>query len=581
MSKLTSAISLKVRKLRDWYFRGKYQLIARLLGRAGTPGDLSERGLLIIQLDALPYETFCAAVERGYMPFIRRQLIRRRLQARKWYCPIPSNTPSVQAAVMYGNNDDIPGFRWYEKQGRTYINFKNPLAAGLVEERLNSRFDGLLAGGSSYCNVFSGQASTSIATIGTFTTAGLGKRLRGLQIFALVLLNFITVIRTLAYTLWEFGTEIYDWINVLKHRVIQRGEYLFPLFRILMNVWVREIITVGAMADIARGSPSIYISFLAYDELAHQRGPFSKSTLNCLRTIDRRVRRMVQLAHRRINRDYNVFIFSDHGIAASMPFFFLYRETLGQCVARLADGKPTRYVHEHCGESQVTYARILALRLETYERGLVRGLGWLVRAFRSILVRRVEKEQEPHAGDDVVVAVSSPLGHIYLPVEGNLQDAAILQDYPVLIPGLVKHEGIGLVVTRHNGGIIVRSKHGIATIGPDGKVIEIEGDPLFRIEPKNLAIRGLVKLMRMSNSGDVVVQGADHGRYVVNFEEQMAAHGALGGLQNSAFILHPPEYGWIGDIDDPRQLHEIFLHVRALHAQAHQAHPMASPAHQA
>ena len=565
MSRFFLEMREKLRRLRDNYYRKKYMLIAKLVGRVGAHADLSDRGLLLIQLDALPHETLCSAMERGYLPFLRRELLGKNFQLQKWYSGVPSNTPSVQAAMLYGNSDDIPGFRWYEKDKNLHINFKSPLSAGVVEGRLNARCEGLLKGGSSYANMFSGGASSAVATYGSFTQFNIAKTLRGLQLFVLILVNFITVLRTIFYTVKEFVIELCDWLNLIRHKLIQRSEYLFPLYRIVMNVWLRELITVGVMTDIARGAPSIYVTYLAYDELAHQRGPFSKSALNSLKTLDRRIRRIVRLARRNILREYDIFIISDHGTTASMPFFFLYGQTLDRCISELVDNEVTAYKHESTGESQITYARILALRLESYEREVMRGLRFIVRAFRGVLIRRILKDQELRPqGKEVVVAVSGPLAHIYLPPAHVLQEHEISARYPKLIQGLLDHKGIGVVITRKDGQIVIRSREGSAIVAPNGRPLRKDGDPLPSIEPKDLAYLGLRRLMDMTNSGDIVILGSDHGRYTVNFEEQMAAHGGLGGLQNSAFLMHQPDYaGRMAGIDDPVRLYEIFKTVRS------------------
>ena len=565
MSNLFSKTHEWLRRRRDGYYRKKYMLIAKLAGRGGAHADLSERGLLLIQLDALPYQTFRSAIDAGRMPFLQKELDQDNLHVQKWYSGVPSNTPSVQAGLLYGNNDDIPGFRWYEKDKGLHVNFKNPLSAGLVQERLDARFEGVLKGGSSYSNMFSGGADSAVATFGAFTEISIARTLRGLQLLVLALVNILTVLRTVYYTVREFAIELCDWWHFIRHRLIQRSEYLFPLYRILMNVWVRELITVGAMTDIARGAPSIYLSYMAYDELAHQRGPTSKSALSCLKTIDRRIKRIVRLARRDILRKYDIFIFSDHGTAASMPFFFLYGQTLDQFVSELVDNKVTAYQREPPGESQITYARILALRLETYERELMRGLRSIVGAFRRVLQRRVQKDQESRSeGEDVVVCVSGPLAHIYLPSPERMEEGEIERRHPELIQGLLNHRGIGVVVTRSGDKIVVRSSEGSANIDAQAEPRLVCGEPLPRIEPKDLAFRGLRRLMSMSNAGDVVVLGADHGSHIVNFEEQMAAHGGIGGLQNSAFFMHQPEYdAAFADITDPLALHGIFKGVYA------------------
>jgi len=570
MRRFFSALGEKLRSLRDAYHRRKYILIARLAGRGGAHDDLSKRGLLLIQIDALPYETLCSAMERGYLPFLRRELLRGNFHLRKWYSGIPSNTPSVQAALLYGNNDGIPGFRWYERDQDLHINFKNPLNVGVVENRLNTLYPGLLEGGSSYSNMFSGGASTSVATLGTFASVNIARRLRGLQIFMLVLTNFLTVLRTAYYTIKEFLIELNDWFYALRHGLIQRGEYLFPLYRILMNVWVREVITIGVLTDIARGTPSIYASYLAYDELAHQRGPLSKSALASLKTIDHRIRKIVRLARRRILREYDIFVFSDHGITASMPFFYLYGQTLDKYVAELVDDNVMAYQHEHTGESQVTYARILALRLEAYERELMHGARAIVKAFRRMLVRRIERDQEmrnqQRTEDDVIVAVSGPLAHIYLPGGERLDEARVTERYPRLIDGLVSHKGISVVITRRGDTVAIRSSEGSAIIDTHGFAIASEGDPLPGIEPKQPAFRDIRRLLDMHNAGDVVVLGTNTGRYTVNLEEQMGAHGGLGGLQNSAFLMYQPDAVppgvMVDNIDSSRKLHQVFKAAR-------------------
>jgi len=559
--KWLSRIHENLRRIRDEYYRKKYVITGAIAGRKGVHADLSENGFLCIQIDALPYELVCTAIERGYMPFLRKQLLREKMALKKWHCGIPSNTPAVQAAIMYGNNDDIPGFRWYEKDKGVYINFKNPLNAGIIQSRLDKHEPKLLEGGSSYSNMFSGGAATSLATYGAIPGVNLARTLRIFQILILIALNFMTVVRAAFYTLWEFIVELHDYAAALWNKMIQRGEYFFPLYRILMNVWVRELTTIGVLTDIARGTPSIYVNFLAYDELSHQRGPFSRSALHSLRAIDRQVKKVVRMANRKILRDYDMFILSDHGTAAAMPFFFLYGETLEQLVCQLVSGKTISRQPEHPGESQVTYARILALRLEAYEQSLIRGARYVVKIFRRMLLRRIARDQEGrYKGEDVTVAVSGPLAHVYLPPKRKLFEREIEQMYPGLINKLVQHQGIGVAAVCDGDYVILRSKNGYARLLKDGTPVSSEGDALPRIEPKKPARRGIARLAKMRNSGDIILLGADHGRYIVNFEEQMACHGGIGGLQNSAFIMHPAKYN-VGDIDDPRKLHDIFMSV--------------------
>ena len=34
----------------------------------------------------------------------------------RWQCGIPSNTPAVQAGLFYGDRDNVPGYRWFDRK---------------------------------------------------------------------------------------------------------------------------------------------------------------------------------------------------------------------------------------------------------------------------------------------------------------------------------------------------------------------------------------------------------------------------------------------------------------------------------
>jgi hypothetical protein len=42
-------------------------------------------------------------------------------------CGLPSMTSSCQAGIMFGDNDDIPAYRWYDKeQKKLYVSAAMP-----------------------------------------------------------------------------------------------------------------------------------------------------------------------------------------------------------------------------------------------------------------------------------------------------------------------------------------------------------------------------------------------------------------------------------------------------------------------
>ena len=83
--------------------------------------------------------------------------------------------PAVQAGIMYGKNDDVPGFRFVDKKAKKQHSFGHP---NHVKEFEKKHFSGIIQEGSSYSNHFSGGASRSILTMSTITK---NKRFRTIQ----------------------------------------------------------------------------------------------------------------------------------------------------------------------------------------------------------------------------------------------------------------------------------------------------------------------------------------------------------------------------------------------------------------
>lgn len=124
--------------------RWRYRLLARWLGVAPTGGG-AEPGVVSCQIDGLGAQRLEAALRAGYLPFLRQLIERHGYQAQRWRCGVPADTPPVQGALLYGRNDQIPGFYWLDKRTGRWQSCLNPLHAALVEERLNHRGAALLA----------------------------------------------------------------------------------------------------------------------------------------------------------------------------------------------------------------------------------------------------------------------------------------------------------------------------------------------------------------------------------------------------------------------------------------------------
>src|SRR5690242_20061510 len=129
------------RSLLRWYFALKY----RVFRRERRPDD-GRRGLVMLQIDALAYAELRRAIELGYCPTIEHMVREEGYTLRRWFCGLPSATPYAQAGIFYGENDGIPGFRFYDKADGRVITCNTPAGVQYIRDRIGA--PGALAGGS-------------------------------------------------------------------------------------------------------------------------------------------------------------------------------------------------------------------------------------------------------------------------------------------------------------------------------------------------------------------------------------------------------------------------------------------------
>lgn len=525
-----------------FYLKAKYTFLGKFAPELPSRGR--GKGFVLIQIDGLPHSVIQKSIKNGYMPTIKKLVYERGYALHSYFCPMPSNTPYVQTGMMYGNNKGVLGFRWVEKETGKRITFKDASSAAIVEDRAAEKGRGILAGGSSYLNLFTGDAERSVFTLSTFAAGNFHKKkVSQLDIFFLFFLYVTNILRTAVYIVIDSFLEFYEWFMLLIFRNKRRSEGIFPLIRLINNVIFREIETSGAMTDIIRGVPSVHVTFNGYDELSHHRGPEFPGVFRVLRGIDRKVKKIVNAAESCKERAYDVYIFSDHGQTPSTPFLHDYGETLARLIQKAAPGKfeitefnspqevvlyeGWKYMQE-LAFLTISLPRVFYNGFETLRARLVRG--------RPQLIPFVWKEEK----EQVFVNDSGPLSHIYFNFDkGKIPTREIEKKYPGLIEELINHPGIGVVTGRDK----------------DGKGVILKGDEAL----KNGGEKSFLSLSEEKYAGDIIVQGAFDGREIINFEEQLSGHGGIGGGQNRPFFLVPPGSGLdVSRVKDPRDFYGFF-----------------------
>ena len=554
--------------LSGFYYSRKFALLAARLGRPPTCGDPDARGFIVIEIDGLAHDRLLQAVDHGQMPYLASQLRRGRWTCARWRCGLPSTTPASQAGILFGANHDIPGFRWFEKESGWSVVCKLPASTQRLKERLQGRKPGILRGGSSYFNMFDGDASLSLFSLSALNREHMFATSRGLGFLLLFLLNPFRTARLVALGLWEYLTDVGERvIGLLRGERRLPFQGIFPLMRVMSNVVFREVQTFAVLLDIYRGAPSIYTTYYSFDEVAHHYGLDARPTRQALREIDKRLRQIDRLARARLSRDYDLFILADHGQTPSEPFSVRYGQTLGGFIHRcLGDGL---VLHEQVGDEQhsVFQAHYLLQELQGVEARLAEPLAIIARRVRDLVTERVRiNDEEPPLNlgrrSDIVVRDSGSLSHVYFNVSrSRLQVSELSALFPDLIVTLVGHPGIWLVVGIEGDRVLIFSRGGVLTLA-DGVVVAREGsDPLLSLPEPGHALRELWNLASYPHSGDLIL----FGRYdpesgmVVCFEDQWASHGGLGGPQDYPFLVHPAALRWdLEGVCNARDIYPFF-----------------------
>ena len=470
----------------------------------------------------------------GSAPELARWIADDDYRLAEWETDLSSQTGASQAGILLGSNEDIPAFRWVEKETGRMMTCSKPPDCEEIERRCSTGVGLLRDGGASRGNLLSGEADHLILTVSRINAekqANPGYR----AFFA----NGFNVTRVLVLFFWEVILEWTAALRSIRRDVQPRGHRggVYPFIRAAMCVVVRDLIVYGVLTDMMKGRPAIYATFSSYDEVAHHSGLERADTLEALRKLDRQFGRIAR-ARRYSPRPYEIVVLSDHGQTQGATFKQRNGYGLDDLVGRSLSGGAAR-----------------ALGTGDENAAMVgNAVGEATGGRSGSTAANVDA-----AGDDVVVLASGNLGLVYLMDEQRrLTLEEIEERHPQLLAALREHPHIGflLVRSREHGPVALgaRGAHYLA----DGR---IEGeDPLAPFSPT--AALHLRRTDGFAHVADIMVNSfydpqLDEG---CAFEELISFHGGLGGWQNRAFILHP---GSLHLPDEPivgaAGVHEVLL----------------------
>jgi uncharacterized membrane protein YvlD (DUF360 family) len=489
------------------------RVIRRVARRQGASERTSTPGIVFLEIDGLALPVLKRAMRDGNAPELARWLESGTHRLVEWEPDLSSQTGASQAGILLGSNDDVPAFRWVEKESRRLMTCSAPGDCEEIERRRAAGRGLLSGGGASRGNLFSGEAAEVILTV-----SRLGEERRANPGYRAFFANGFNVSRALILFLWEVVIEVVAAVRQGRRDVRPRGHRggAYPFLRAAMCVIVRDLVVFGVLTDMMRGRPAVYATFASYDEVAHHSGLERSDTLEALFKLDQQLGRIAR-ARRYAPRPYELVVLSDHGQSQGATFKqrngygleeLVERSLEGGAVARLGGGDENDVAVGHAVEDA------------TGRRGAGR-----------------------HAASDVgdrraVVLGSGNLGLVYLMEEARrLSQEEIDERHPRLITALRSHPHIGFLLVRSRAhGPVVLGHNGVNYLAEERVVGD---DPLAPFSAN--AAAHLRRTDGFAHVPDILINSFYDAALdqACAFEELISFHGGLGGPQTRPFLFYP------------------------------------------
>ena len=502
-------------------------LLRRRVG--GSPvADPEVDGVVFVQLDGVAFPVLRWAIQAGRVQTIRRWVTAGDYVFREWTAQLPCTTPASQLGILHGTVAGVPAFRWYDRElGRVLI-ANRPDDAAIIEQRATTGAGLLADDGLALGNLFTGDAPRAVLTMSRLGVARGSATARETFAWFLTNPNGFTrgVVRTIAEVVkerWQAARQ--NRLDVLPR--VHRG-WTYAGLRAASNVLQRDLNTAVIAEEMRKGTKSIYVDYVDYDEIAHHAGMFRPEAMAALDGLDRVLGTLERLSARAARR-YHIVVISDHGQSQGQTFHDRFGADLGQVCTQLMEEDVASLDAPVEG-----WGRADSLAKDLAGDGIT---GRAARRATAATSRHVDQGAEAASTAAVSVLGSGNLGLLYVHSHVRLTLEDLQDRWPGLVPGLCAHEGIGFAAGLDSAGVPW-------ALGKEGRVQLDTGQVTGQnpLEPYgDHAARMLRGAVLMPEAPDLYINSrvSDITLDIAAFEPLVGAHGGLGGWQDRAVLLTP------------------------------------------
>jgi len=456
-----------------------------------------------MHIDGLGADSLEEALREGDMPFTQHLINDEGYAVHRYRCGVPSTTPFVQAGILYGDNSEIPSFRWWDREQRILVQFGPRSSFKRVADKYFHGCRPLTQDGACIAACYPAGAKDDFGI--AYQDRSYSKDERSRSAWN-VLLPYLANPLHIGDWAWQAAMTL---VRMAREYTEARTKGKHParayvISNALEEIFVHHLTRYAVVKAMREGYSPIYSAFYAFDETGHAFGPDDPTSLQILKHVDHSISKIAQARGDR----YELVVLSDHGQIETVPFNADGAPSVGEVIAGLLPG-----------------FRVQEMKGKAYG------------------------PPEAEARGQVNVTCSGGLAHIYFADRDRRQGyGELTASHPDLAGALSSLEKIALVMAR-DGKRDVFLNGGSVLEGGDLKAL------LARYDDEDILQEQLSRLNSFENSGDLILFGAFVEGKQVNFENQDGGHGSIGGEQLHPFLLAKRE--WVIDTSRVHGAHEM------------------------
>lgn len=255
------------------------------------------------------------ALDAGEMPNARGLIDREGYQIHRYRCGVPSTTPFAQAGILYGDNSEIPSFRWWDRDRQVLVKFGAGSTFKKVADRYFQGCKPLTQGGACIAACYpAGAKDTFGIAYQDRSYLQPGESRSAASVLVPYLANPV---------------HLGDWVSQTARVAVRMARDLtasrseghhparpYVLTDVVEEIFVHHLTRYAVEKAMREGYSPIYAGFYAFDETAHAFGPSDPAARRILKHVDHSIAR---IARARGDR-YEMVVLSDHGQVDSIPF---------------------------------------------------------------------------------------------------------------------------------------------------------------------------------------------------------------------------------------------------------------------